>query len=142
MIENSTEILDIKCDFICPNCGKFLESVFECVSCHTLYCKECAQILEKKNLKCVNQECEEKPLKTIENKGIERYLECGEIKPKCFFCGLEFQNAQLHNNHLLYCKSRYICKECNAKYKEKEEFWEHIKLQHESQMIKLMGEEM
>ncbi len=142
MIENSTEVVDIKYDFICPNCGKFLESVYECVSCHTLYCLECAQNLEKKNIKCVTQTCEERPLKTVENKGIERFLEVGGIRPKCFFCGLEFQNGKLHNAHLLKCKSRYICKECDTKFKDKEEFWEHIKIQHESEMIKLMGEEM
>ena len=126
----------IKYNFTCPICKKFLKELLECESCHKLYCKNCAETRKKDNLDCVF--CH-KQLNLISNVGIQRLISNGDIKPKCPYCGKDFQNSEEYDNHQPICKAeRYECKECFQEFKEKEDFWKHLIEKHKDALVREM----
>ena len=107
MVEEDSQV-HINYNFTCPICKKFLKDLLECENCHKLYCKSCGEKRKKNNEDCIF--CH-KPLNLIPNVGIQRLISNGDIKPKCPYCGKDFQNSDEYDNINLFVK----LKDMNAK---------------------------
>ena len=123
----------IKYNFTCPICQKFLTKLVECKKCNKLFCRSCAEKKQKNNEECIY--CGAKPFIVVENVGIQRLINNGEIKPKCSYCEKEFDSGKEFDEHKC-TGERYECKICKEKFRDKNMFWDHLIKSHEDELIK------
>ena len=139
MIDES-EDLGIKQDIGCLVCGKLKKEVYECMSCHKFYCKDCSNSIKMNNQNCIN--CDS-ILKTTINIGFERLIELNAIKLICQKCKKKFDKPEEYNIHIDSCAPKgYDCKICNKTFSTNDSFIEHIKQVHKKELLKVLGKEI
>jgi hypothetical protein len=139
MVEAS-EDLGIKEDITCLVCGKLKKEVYECMSCHKFYCKDCSNSIKMNNQNCIN--CDS-TLKTTINIGFERLIELNAIKPICQNCKRKFDKPEEYNIHIEKCIHQYYeCKICDNSFLTKDLFIKHIQDNHKDIILKEYGKEI
>ena len=124
-------------EIYCSICYDILNDPIECQECQTNFCRECVEVVKKKNKeKKIENKC---PLcqkeQNLKENIVFREILLKNIQRICKKCKKLFSNKNDFDEHIKKCKL-YKCKICHKiKFINDDEFLQHIKDNHKEIII-------